>query len=119
MVLQKVKNFGKVQDAVKIPNLVAIQRDSYDRFLQKDTPPTKRKPIGLEALFREIFPIESYDKKVKLEYLYYELEKPRYTRTQCRQLRLTYGYLFKVHCRLRNKRCMPRTFNHLQLRIAK
>ena len=103
MVLQKVKNFGSVRDAVKIPDLVAVQRDSYERFLQKDVLPNKRKPIGLEALFREIFPIESYDKNMKLEYLCYELEKPRYTRTQCRQLRLTYGYLLKVHCRLRSK----------------
>ncbi len=100
MVSQNVRNFGKVQDAVRIPDLVGIQRRSYEAFLQKDVPPTRRKCQGLEALFREIFPIESYDNSMKLEYLYYEIEKPHYTPTQCRQLRLTYGYPLKIHCRL-------------------
>jgi len=100
---QAVRNFGRVHDAVKIPDLVAIQRRSYERFLQEDVPPTKRKRIGLEALFQEIFPIESYDKSMLLEYLYYELERPRYSPTECRQLRLTYGYPLKISCRMRSK----------------
>jgi len=70
---QIARNFGKVDDAVEIPNLVAIQRNSYDNFLQKDVAPTKRKHVGLEALFQETFPIESYDKKMLLEYLYYDV----------------------------------------------
>ena len=100
---QTERCFGKLPDIVEIPNLVAIQRKSYDEFLQRDVAPTRRKPIGLEALFRETFPIESYDKKMLLEYLYYELEKPHYTPVQCRQLRLTYGYPLKIWCRLRSK----------------
>ncbi len=100
---QSVRNFGRVQDAVEIPDLVAVQRTSYERFLQHDVAPTKRKCSGLEAIFRETFPIESYDKKKVLEYLYYELEKPHYTPIQCRQLRLTYGYPLKIWCRLRTK----------------
>jgi DNA-directed RNA polymerase subunit beta len=100
---QGVRNFGRVQDAVEIPDLVAVQRKSYDRFLQRDVAPTKRKCSGLEAIFRETFPIESYDKKKVLEYLYYELERPHYTPLQCRQLRLTYGYPLKIWCRLRTK----------------
>jgi len=103
MVSKTVRNFGRVRDAVKIPDLVAIQREGYERFLQRDVVPTKRKRIGLEALFQEIFPIESYDSAMRLEYLYYELEKPRYTLTECRQLRLTYGYPLKICCRLRAK----------------
>jgi len=103
MVLQAVRDFAKVQDAVEVPDLVEIQKRSYQNLLQKDVPPTKRRCIGLEALFREIFPIESYDKKMNLEYLYYELEKPHYTLTECRQLRLTYAYPLKVHCRLRKQ----------------
>jgi len=103
MVSQTVRNFGKVRDAVEIPDLVAIQRKSYEHFLQRDVVPTRRKRFGLEALFQEIFPIESYDKNMKLEYLCYELEKPHYTPIQCRQLRLTYGYPLKIHCRLTTK----------------
>jgi len=97
---QAVRNFGEVHDAVDVSDLVAVQRRSYERFLQHDVAPTKRKCIGLEGLFREIFPIESYDKKTVMEYLWYELEKPHYTPTQCRQLRLIYGYPLKIYCRL-------------------
>jgi len=104
-----VRNFGKIQDAVEIPDLVAVQRSSYARFLQKDVPPTKRQDHGLEGLFREIFPIDSYDKKMSLEYLYYELEKPHYTPFECRQLRLTYAYPLKIHCRLRREEGADRT----------
>ncbi len=103
MVVRTSRNFGTMQDAVEIPDLVAVQRASYANFLQKDVPPTKRADAGLEALFREIFPIESYDKKMSLEYLFYELEKPHYTPLECRQLRLTYAYPLKVHCRLRSE----------------
>jgi len=100
---RSVRNFGKVQDAVGIPALTAIQRKSYEDFLQMNIEPTKRKNTGLESLFREIFPVESYDKSMVLEYLYYELEKPRSTITECRQLRLTYAYPMKIACRLRTK----------------
>ncbi|MHC4193208.1 MAG: DNA-directed RNA polymerase subunit beta, partial [Planctomycetota bacterium] len=103
MVLQNVRNFGKVRDAVGIPDLVAIQRTSYERFLQATAAPTRRKRMGLEALLREIFPIKNYDGTMVLEYLYYELEKPRYTLNECRQLRLTYSYPLKISCRLRTK----------------
>lgn len=103
MALQTVRNFGKVRDVIKIPDLVAIQKSSYERFLQKDGAPTKRKATGLEGLFQEIFPIENYDKTMRLEYLYYELEKPRYTPNECRQLRLTYAYPLKICCRLHSK----------------
>jgi DNA-directed RNA polymerase subunit beta len=99
----KVRNFGKLRETVEIPDLVAIQRKGYEEFLQRDVAPTKRANNGVEALFREIFPIESYDKGIILEYLYYELEQPRYNITECRQLRLTYGYPLKIACRLRSK----------------
>ncbi len=98
-----VRNFGRLRETVEIPDLVAIQRKSYDEFLQKDVAPTKRANRGLEELFREIFPIESYDKSINLEFLYYELEEPRYSTTECRQLRLTYGYPLKITCRLKSK----------------
>ena len=85
------RGFAKSGDALPVPDLIEIQTVSYSRFLQEDTAPNKRKPMGLEALLREIFPIESYDGKLKLTYLYYELGKARYNTDECRQLRLTYG----------------------------
>jgi len=101
--MERVRDFSKVQDVVDIPNLNAIQRNSYARFLQAGTDPKKRKPEGLEALLREIFPIVSYDGQTSLEYLYYELGEPRYNRQECRDLRLTYGMPFRICCRLKRK----------------
>ncbi|MDD5459249.1 MAG: DNA-directed RNA polymerase subunit beta [Phycisphaerae bacterium] len=103
MISKTFRNFGKIKDAVEIPDLVAIQQASYDKFLQPDVVPAKRKMVGLEELFQEAFPIESYDGTMRLEYLYYELEKPRYSTRECRQLRLTYGYPLKITCRLVTK----------------
>ena len=98
-----IRNFGKIDDAIAVPDLTEVQLASYDRFIQKDIPLNKRKNEGLEELFREIFPIVSYDKTMELEYLGYEMENPRYTLEQCRELRLTYGYPLKVHCRLKRQ----------------
>jgi DNA-directed RNA polymerase subunit beta len=103
MVSQTVHNFGKFHDVVEVPDLVEIQRKSFESFLQREVPPNKRKCSGLESLFREIFPVDSYDKKMTLEYLYYELEKPHYTPNECRQLRLTFAYPLKVNFRLRSE----------------
>ncbi|MHC4527417.1 MAG: DNA-directed RNA polymerase subunit beta, partial [Planctomycetota bacterium] len=103
MVSQAVRSFGKVRDAIDVANLVTVQKDSYEHFLQRDVAPTRRKNFGLQSLFREIFPIYNYDKSMHLEYVYYELEKPRYAPSECRQLRLTYGYPLKICCRLRTK----------------
>src|SRR5438552_4783196 len=97
---EEVRNFGRFGDAIDVPPLTDVQTRSYDRFLQLDTPPEKRTATGLEGVLREIFPIESYDKKLSLDYLRYELGKPRYDPTECRQLRLTYGRPFRVWLRL-------------------
>src|SRR5713101_3535164 len=94
------RNFGRFGDAVEVPSLTDVQTKSYDRFLQLDVPPEERQPTGLEGVLREIFPIESYDKTLSLDYIKYELGKPRYGPDECRQLRLTYGRPFKVWLRL-------------------
>src|SRR5262249_41196316 len=100
IVPQQVRNFGHFGDAVEVPPLTDVQIRSYERFLQLDIPPEKRQPIGLEGVLREIFPIESYDKTISLQYLKYDLGKPRYGPDECRQLRLTYGRPFRVWLRL-------------------
>src|SRR6266478_4755371 len=100
IVPQQVRNFGHFGDTVEVPPLTDIQTRSYDRFLQLETPPEKRTPSGLEGVLQEIFPIESYDKTLSLQYLKYELGKPRYGPDECRQLRLTYGRPFRVWLRL-------------------
>ena len=73
MRVNEVRDFSKRGDALPIPNLIRIQSDSYQRFLQKDVEPAKRKNEGLEALLREVFPIERYDGNLRLEYVSYAL----------------------------------------------
>ena len=97
---QETRHFGDYREPHPIPDLTEIQTKSYDDFLQHEAPWEKRKDQGLESVLREIFPIESYDKSLRLEYLRYELGKPRYEPDECRQLRLTYGRPFKVWLRL-------------------
>src|ERR1700736_4999905 len=94
------RNFGRHGDAVEVPPLTDVQTRSYARFLQLEVEPEKRTPTGLEGVLREIFPIESYDKTLSLQYIKYELGKPRYGPDECRQLRLTYGRPFRVWLRL-------------------
>jgi DNA-directed RNA polymerase subunit beta len=96
----EVRRFGSGQDPHPIPDLTEIQTKSYEAFLQTSRSPQERKDQGLEGVLREIFPIENYDKTLRLEYLRYELGKPRYEPDECRQLRLTYGRPFRVWLRL-------------------
>ena len=101
--MNEVRSFSKIGDALPIPPLTSIQTESYARFLQADAESEKRKHHGLEALLREVFPIQSYDGNMSLEYISYDLGGPRYTPDECRQLRLTYGMPFRVRVRLVRK----------------
>jgi DNA-directed RNA polymerase subunit beta len=96
----EVRHFGSRRASHSIPDLTEIQTRFYDAFLQYDVAANKRKDHGIEGVLREIFPIESYDKTVKIEYLRYDLGKPRYDPDECRQLRLTYGRPLRVLLRL-------------------
>jgi DNA-directed RNA polymerase subunit beta len=94
------RNFGRILDEWPVPDLTQIQTESYARFLQAETSPESRTDSGLEGVFREIFPVESYDKQLRLEYIRYDLGKPRYDPDECRQLRLTYGKPLHVWLKL-------------------
>ncbi|MCF6158136.1 MAG: DNA-directed RNA polymerase subunit beta [wastewater metagenome] len=96
----KIRNFGKSEDILDVRSLVHIQTKAYRDFLQADVPTSKRKNFGIEAILREIFPISNYDGTMSLDYIKYELGKPRYTQDECRQLRLTYGRPFRLWLRL-------------------
>lgn len=74
-----VRNFGTLNEDVELSGLTQIQTASFDRFLQTGRSPGERKDEGLESILREVFPIESYDGQYRLEYVKYELGKPRYT----------------------------------------
>jgi len=85
---------------MEIPNLVEIQVNSYEKFLQSDGPTRKRKRQGLEAAFRECFPIESVDGTCRLEYTGYALGKPKYSIPECHKRGMTYAAPLKVKLRL-------------------
>ncbi len=97
---KEIRRFGSQREYYPIPDLTVIQTQSYENFLQYDIAHSRRKDQGIESVLREIFPIESYDKNLRLEYVRYELGKPRYEPHECRQLRLTYGRPFRVWLRL-------------------
>ena len=98
--LLPVRRYGASHDAIEIPDLMELQMKAYARFLQAEVHYSDREAFGLESILDEIFPIQSYDGKLALTYLGYELGRPRYTPEECRQLRLTYGMPFKIRVRL-------------------
>ena len=71
------KNFGNLKDALDAPDLIEIQLNSYKEFLQLDVAPSKRKKMGLQAVLGEAFPIESYDGQIALDFVSYEIKKPK------------------------------------------
>jgi DNA-directed RNA polymerase subunit beta len=84
-------NFGKIKEIIAPPNLIELQTNSYKDFLQADATPSKRKNLGLQAVFTEVFPIESYDGKCVLDFHSYEIGAPKVDWLECLREGLTYG----------------------------
>jgi len=96
-------NFGKLREVIQPPNLIEIQITSYLDFLQKGIPEKQRKPQGLEAVFKEVFPILSYDERLTLEYVSYTLGDPKNTELECLREGITYSVPLYVKLRLREE----------------
>ena len=97
-------NFGKIKEIVVPPNMIELQTNSYKEFLQVDAAPKRRdKNAGLEAVFREVFPIESYDGKCVLDYDSYEIGEPRLDWLECLREGLTYGAPLYVTFKLKEE----------------
>ena len=77
MAFNEIRRFGRIAEPADVGALMDIQRISYDRFLQQNLSDDQRESVGLNGLLQEIFPIVSYDENMRLEYLGYELGKPR------------------------------------------
>jgi DNA-directed RNA polymerase subunit beta len=103
---EKVQNFGDLSGDFELSDLTQIQTESYARFLQADVDPKHRKIIGLQQILKEIFPVSSYDGQHQVDFVKYELGKPRYSPRECRQLRLTYGRPFRVWLRLNKEQAV-------------
>jgi hypothetical protein len=84
-------NFGKIKEIIAPPNLIELQTSSYKEFLQAESPQSKRKNLGLQAVFTEVFPIESYDGKVVLDFHSYDIGEPKVDWLECLREGLTYG----------------------------
>ena len=97
------KNFGKLKDTLTPPNLIEIQINSYLDFLQKDAPIQERMNDGLEAVFREVFPIESYDGRLVLEFVSYTIGEPKASEIECIREGITYSVPLYVKLRLREE----------------
>lgn len=97
------ESFSKIPECMEIPYLVEIQSKSYEQFLQIDKPKKRRKRQGLESAFDDCFPIESFDGSCCLEYVGYNLGKPKYSISECRKRGMTYAAPLKVQLRLVRK----------------
>ncbi len=96
-------HFGKIDEVVEAPNLIEIQIQSYQDFLQVETAPKKRKQVGLQAVFKEVFPITSYDDKVTLDFVDYEVGKPKLTALEAIRDSETYSAPLYVTFRLQDE----------------
>ncbi|MCC5833624.1 MAG: DNA-directed RNA polymerase subunit beta [Opitutales bacterium] len=96
-------NFGKLKEVIPPPNLIQIQINSFREFLQSELPPSQRKHLGLEAVLKEVFPIESYDGRCSLEYVSYTLAGPKMTEMEAIRESTTYSISLYVKLRLREE----------------
>jgi len=94
------KDFSKIPRILEIPNLIEIQKESFERFLQTRIELEKRENTGLQAVFNSVFPIKDFNDTASLEFVGYTLEEPKYDVQECLQRGMTYAAPFKVTIRL-------------------
>ena len=94
------KFFGKIPEVAEMPNLIEVQKASYDQFLMVDEPEGGRPNEGLQAVFKSVFPIQDFSGASMLEFVSYEFEQPKFDVEECRQRDLTYAAPLKVTLRL-------------------
>ncbi len=99
-VLRVRKDFSKIPSILEIPDLIEIQRQTFDRFLQLNVEQEKRENVGLQAVFNSVFPIKDFNDSASLEFVGYTLEEPKYDVQECLQRGMTYAAPFKVTIRL-------------------
>ncbi len=94
------KRFGKIEEIAQMPNLIEVQKTSYDQFLQVEKPEGGRRDEGLQAVFSSVFPIKDFSENSLLEYVDYHFEEPKYDVEECQQRSMTYAAPLKVTLRL-------------------
>jgi DNA-directed RNA polymerase subunit beta len=94
------KSFGKIASATTLPNLIEVQKNSYEQFLQMFVPVKDRRSTGLHAVFKSVFPIKDFSETSTLEYVRYEFDKPKYDVDECRQRGINFAAPLRVTLRL-------------------
>ena len=94
------KSFGKIKEIIEIPDLIGMQRESYRRFLQIDIPPEKRKDIGLQAVFKSVFPIKDFTGSASLEFVSYRFGEVKHSVEECIHRGMTYELPVRITVRL-------------------
>ncbi|MBW1853579.1 MAG: hypothetical protein JRJ00_02690 [Deltaproteobacteria bacterium] len=94
------KNFARIKKILDMPNLLDVQKKSYERFLQRDVKNEELGDFGLHGVFKSVFPIKDFSESASLEYVSYSLGEPKYEEDECRQKELTYSVPLKVLLRL-------------------
>src|ERR1700712_2159077 len=94
------KSFGSIREVIEMPNLIEVQKASYDQFLLVNEPKGGRGDEGLQAVFRSVFPITDFSNTASLEFVKYEFEPPKYDVDECRQRDMTFAAPLKVTLRL-------------------
>ena len=94
------KSFGRLPEVAPMPNLIDVQRASYEAFLQMEVHPDSRTNTGLQEVFKSVFPIDDFAGRGRLEFVQYELEEPKYDVEECMQRGMTYAAPLKVRLRL-------------------
>ena len=98
--LRKRLDFGKVPQFLEVPNLIEIQKRSFEKFLQKDVPMDKREATALQAAFLSVFPITDYNETAEIEFIGYDVVEPKYTVRECLQKGITHAAPLKISVRL-------------------
>ncbi|HWB50520.1 MAG TPA: DNA-directed RNA polymerase subunit beta [Stellaceae bacterium] len=94
------KSFGRIPEVAQMPNLIEVQRASYDHFLQMGVAPENRVSVGLQEVFKGVFPIRDFSERAQLDFVRYELETPKYDVEECQQRGMNFAAPLKVTLRL-------------------
>ena len=94
------KNFGKIEKIIDIPDLIEVQRESYSRFLQMDVPPEKRRDIGLQSVFKSVFPIKDFTGSASLEFVSYRFAEVKHGIKECINRGMNYEIPVRITVRL-------------------
>ncbi|MEJ2325112.1 MAG: DNA-directed RNA polymerase subunit beta, partial [Nitrospirota bacterium] len=98
--LRERKSFGHIEAAFAMPNLIEIQKKSYEQFLQRDVPPEKREDVGLQAALNSVFPIEDYNKTASIEFVEFMVGEPKFDVRACMHKGITYAAPLKIRVKL-------------------